>query len=535
MIRFGDTGILNLRLGDTQCKRAYLGNVQVWPGYHYLEFWTDAHPIEDLTSWMDGTTNSGLYCVTEDVETFINSLRNDPDMTSIRDDNGNRSFPVIGVNGGSTAWEMAQTDGDVGSCYVNTDISSMVHLFEDIDGQSWIIGYAIQTVFAWDDNDGARTVIPAWVIQLDTYWTRQEDGSYTSIVAEIQDYAYFVFNSVIHTVKKGGIYLPRPLNSDTGFEGDSNAIVTREYGVEKYTPGPITATALQLHVTSELTQNLYYTQSAPNGVTIDWGDGSTVETVSDLSATATHTYADAGDYIVFVTSSDGATWSPGCTLPNPSDTTKTIDYGLLGEYDKHAVHPQLTGFLFGPGCGLDTFYAFNGCTGLTAITLPGWITQIPDYAFQGCVGITAIDIPASVAQIGTGAFDGCSLAHVRIPATVANVGSGAFGCGAYLRTVEVGAAALGNEVFWDENGVGGPADAMEKIWIRSTCTTLPGGSNILTSAFSGCDNATIYAEPSERPAGWHEEFNLVDTTKDESGTFRPLYLPVVYGQTARPW
>lgn len=288
------------------------------------------------------------------------------------------------------------------------------------------------------------------------------------------------------------------------------------------------ATTLTLVLTSELTQSLYFTQSAANGVTIDWGDGSEAETVADLAASAAHTYGEAGTYTVTLSAGSGVTWCPGCEL-----SQKT--YGLMGLYNKESVHPQLTGFTFRQGCGLEAEGAFQGCTGLTAISLPGWITQIPKYTFEGCTGITEIEIPASVTQIGDSAFEGCSLAYVRIPETVYTVGGGAFGCGSYLRYAEVGAAELGPCVFFGLDEVAGTADALEKIWIRETCTTLPGGDNVLNSAFSSCDNATIYAEVSERPAGWDENFNYVDTKKDQSGATQPLYLPVIYGQTTRPW
>ena len=48
--------------------------------------------------------------------------------------------------------------------------------------------------------------------------------------------------------------------------------------------------------------------------------------------------------------------------------------------------------------------AFNGCTGLTAITIPEGVTSIDDNAFIGCTNLTHITIPNSVTSIGYSAF-----------------------------------------------------------------------------------------------------------------------------------
>lgn len=53
-------------------------------------------------------------------------------------------------------------------------------------------------------------------------------------------------------------------------------------------------------------------------------------------------------------------------------------------------------------------YAFEGCSGLTSLTLPAGITSIGSYAFKGCSGLTSLNLPASITGIGYGAFYGCS-------------------------------------------------------------------------------------------------------------------------------
>ena len=71
--------------------------------------------------------------------------------------------------------------------------------------------------------------------------------------------------------------------------------------------------------------------------------------------------------------------------------------------------------------------AFNGCSGLTSITIPDSVTSIGDYALRGCSSLTSITIPNSVTSIGIEAFFGCSgLTSVTIPDSVTSIGSNAF-------------------------------------------------------------------------------------------------------------
>ncbi len=52
-------------------------------------------------------------------------------------------------------------------------------------------------------------------------------------------------------------------------------------------------------------------------------------------------------------------------------------------------------------------YAFDGCSGLTSITIPNSVTSIGSYAFWGCTSLTSITIGSGVTSIGESAFDWC--------------------------------------------------------------------------------------------------------------------------------
>ena len=75
-------------------------------------------------------------------------------------------------------------------------------------------------------------------------------------------------------------------------------------------------------------------------------------------------------------------------------------------------------------------YAFDGCSGLTSVTIPNSVTSIGGSAFRGCSGLTSVIIPSSVTSIGEHAFEDCSgLTSVTIPNSVTSIGDRAFsGC-----------------------------------------------------------------------------------------------------------
>ena len=140
-------------------------------------------------------------------------------------------------------------------------------------------------------------------------------------------------------------------------------------------------------------------------MTVDWGDGSTTEQSSDLAASFSHTYAEAGTYEVEISCADGETWSPGYSTTNGSTTTYR---GLLGANGKSNSYPTLTEIKFGDGVLLDTKYALCNCTGLTTVEIANGIPSISDYCFYHCTMLATIKIPPSVISFGTNAFDSCN-------------------------------------------------------------------------------------------------------------------------------
>lgn len=80
--------------------------------------------------------------------------------------------------------------------------------------------------------------------------------------------------------------------------------------------------------------------------------------------------------------------------------------------------------------------AFEGCTGMTSVTIPNSVISIASNAFERCTGLSAVTIPNSVTFIGEGAFSKCSgLTSITIPNSVTTIGVAAFSDCTWLSSV----------------------------------------------------------------------------------------------------
>ena len=131
-------------------------------------------------------------------------------------------------------------------------------------------------------------------------------------------------------------------------------------------------------------------------------------------------------------------------------------------------------------------YTFDGCSGLTSLTLPSGVTKIGELAFEYCSGLTSLTLPSGVTKIGGGAFFNCSgLTSLTIPSGLAEIAGNAFyGCsGLTSLTLPSGLAEIAGNAFYGCSGL--------------TSLTLPSGlTEISGGAFYGCSGLTSLTLPS---------------------------------------
>ncbi|QEJ94443.1 leucine-rich repeat domain-containing protein [Treponema phagedenis] len=167
-------------------------------------------------------------------------------------------------------------------------------------------------------------------------------------------------------------------------------------------------------------------------------------------------------------------------------------------------------------------WAFSGCSGITALTLPDSLTAIGDWAFSNCSGITgSLTLPDSLTAIGSSAFFGCiGITSLALPASLISIGSSAFfSCiGITSLALPDSLTAIGHSAFSGCRGITGSLtlpDSLTAIGssaffgcIGITSLALPASLiSIGSSAFFSCIGITSLALPDSLTAIGHSAFS----------------------------
>ena len=240
------------------------------------------------------------------------------------------------------------------------------------------------------------------------------------------------------------------------------------------------ATRLHIRIATvgRMTVPLYIGQTVANGVSIDWGDGSTAETLAGTgNVNTSHTYAEPGDYIISLMPQDGCTLSLGSGTSSNCVIGSTANNGIV-------YCNMLQDVSIGKNVTSIGTYAFYNCYSLASITIPDGVTSIGNFAFGGCNSIANITIPTSVTSIGNEAFSGCrSLASITIQNSVTSIGNYAFSdCYSLANiTIPTSVTSIGNFAFYN-------CYSLASITIQNSVTSI---GNYAFSACGSLANITI--------------------------------------------
>ena len=219
---------------------------------------------------------------------------------------------------------------------------------------------------------------------------------------------------------------------------------------------------------------------AVNGeVSIDWGDGTTPDTVTGTSTStsldAPHTYASAGSYTIKISSVSGTYSFYGGSSYTLLRKNETATQNRV--YSNCIQHIRL-------GSGITSIgdFAFYNCNSLASITIPSSVTSIGTYAFQNCYSLASVTIPSGVASIGVYAFYYCySIASITIPSSVTSIkGYVFYGCYSLASiTIPSSVTSIGGYAFYG-------CSSLASITIPSSVTSIGG------STFNSCYGMAEY-------------------------------------------
>lgn len=293
----------------------------------------------------------------------------------------------------------------------------------------------------------------------------------------------------------------------------ANAVKAVYQGDELLWSAEPTESRLGVRATSDHpTLELYFDQSEPYGVTVDWGDDSATESSASLSVHLTHTYTQRPKYYnVKMTEKPGVTWQA------------TTGHGLVNNVQ--AEDSMLEDVRLSRAAKNIARGTFRDCVKLEIAHLEEAET-IGASAFNGCTALLGYYASDKLRTIGTLAFYNCSHLDITNPPGLTSkslqlIDSYAFAHCEWLDEFEIGAGTVMPSAFSESSEF--------RVWLREGVTVV-GEMAFERSSDGYSGGLTLYCEADEKPDGWHNNFELI---RYDGST--PVRATVVWGQKTRPW
>ena len=179
----------------------------------------------------------------------------------------------------------------------------------------------------------------------------------------------------------------------------------------------------------------------PNGtVTVDWGDGTTPDTLTGTSTTTVqwtpnHAYAAPGEYVIKLTV-NGTMGFYGHS--SSSQHSAILRYSSGSDNRNQVYQSSIQKIEIGNSVTSIGRYAFAACYSLKLITIPDSVTSIANYTFYYCYSLKSITIPNGVISIEGNAFEVCLfLTSITIPNGVISIKGRAFARCSSLKSITI--------------------------------------------------------------------------------------------------
>lgn len=228
-----------------------------------------------------------------------------------------------------------------------------------------------------------------------------------------------------------------------------------------------------------MTIPLCFRQTVANGVEVDWGDGSQVETFSGSGSTnilPTHQYSSFGDYIIKLNPLND------CILTLGANNSSYCIMGTVSE--KNIVYSNmLIKVEIGKNVTSIANNAFQRCYSLSSIIISKSVTSILNYIIQYCYSIKVIIVPNSVTSIGNSFYNCSSLSNITIPNSVTSFEQACQDCYGLI------------DITLTNNIASIPFGAFQRCYSLKTIAIPKGVTRIWANAFQHCYGLTSVIIP----------------------------------------
>lgn len=278
------------------------------------------------------------------------------------------------------------------------------------------------------------------------------------------------------------------------------------------------STRLYIRIETEGRRNvpIYIYQSVSNGVGIDWGDNSPVETIEGTGyINASHQYTKLGEYVIRLVVSEGklgfGSGSSSYSLMGDTSASGRVYCNMLHKLELGNNVTSIGGYALQycsslKSCsipiGVTTLgtFSFAYCYSLESLIAPTSVTSIGSYAFRDCHAIKSISLAYGIKTFSTAIFYYCSsLSRFSIPKSITNLGVYCFQYSSALSYLNIpesvtnfGALAIANC-----NGIG--------VYNFSNYTSVPKLSN--ANVFNGIQSDCVIVVPTELLEEWKAATN----------------------------